>query len=324
MKEKKWNFTYRTTNLINNKYYYGCHSTDNLIDGYIGSGKALLKAIEKYGIINFKCEWINNYSTRKCVIEAEKLLVTEKEVKDYNCYNLVGGGGHPFFLKHSEETKEKIRQANIGKILSEDHKRNISNGLKGNVRPSGVFNHTKESKEKISKSLKKIWTKEKRSKLSERMKGKQYSLGYTHTNEAKNKMSIARKGIKKTEEHKRKIGDAQRGNKLSEERKKQIGLSKIGNTYCKGQTRTEKQKLNMQISKCNGILITPWGNFFSGRDAQKRLNTSKNTILRMCKNNHKIFSITAFKASKNIMTIMERHIGKTFYEMGFGFIGKAK
>ncbi|ADG36130.1 putative truncated Seg-like homing endonuclease [Acinetobacter phage Acj61] len=41
-----YNFTYLTTNLINGKMYYGVHSTKNINDGYIGSGKALKLAIQ--------------------------------------------------------------------------------------------------------------------------------------------------------------------------------------------------------------------------------------------------------------------------------------
>ena len=54
--KNKFMFIYLTTNLINNKIYVGQHTTTNLDDGYLGSGKILQKAIKKYGKENFRRE----------------------------------------------------------------------------------------------------------------------------------------------------------------------------------------------------------------------------------------------------------------------------
>lgn len=59
--------------------------------------------------------------------------------------------------KHHESTKQLLREINLGKKLSEETKRKISNSLKGVVPWNvGIPNNPKQ-KEKISNSLAKTW-----------------------------------------------------------------------------------------------------------------------------------------------------------------------
>lgn len=92
MEQKKYNYFYKITNLLNNHYYYGIHSTDNLDDGYMGSGKRLHYAYKKYGIENFTKEILKYFDTRKDASNYEAEMVTEQLVKDDNCYNCIKGG----------------------------------------------------------------------------------------------------------------------------------------------------------------------------------------------------------------------------------------
>lgn len=90
--EKENNIVYETTDLINGKTYLGVHSTNNLFDGYLGSGTALLRAIKKRGKENFSRRVIANFATREAALEYESMLVTTEWVKNSSNYNLTEGG----------------------------------------------------------------------------------------------------------------------------------------------------------------------------------------------------------------------------------------
>ena len=98
MSRKKhcYHYLYKTTNLINNKYYYGMHSTSKLDDGYLGSGLILRRAIRKYGKDNFKREIIEMFDTREDLIQAEIDLITNELLYEDLCMNLKQGGSGGF------------------------------------------------------------------------------------------------------------------------------------------------------------------------------------------------------------------------------------
>ena len=107
---------YKTTNLINERFYIGAPRTNEIDDGYMGSGKHLRHAIKKYGIKNFKRDILFDFDNKDEMFAKELEIVDEDFVKDKNTYNLkIGGsGGNPGIIgafsgrRHSEESKRKM------------------------------------------------------------------------------------------------------------------------------------------------------------------------------------------------------------------------
>ena len=89
---KKYHYFYKITNRINHHFYFGVHNTDNINDGYMGSGKRLHVAYKKYGIENFEKTILKYFDTAKEAFEYEAEHVNESLVKDPNCYNIINGG----------------------------------------------------------------------------------------------------------------------------------------------------------------------------------------------------------------------------------------
>lgn len=112
---------YRTTNNINNKYYIGCHKTKNLNDGYIGSGKLLKRAIEKYGKENFIREILYLCKNSDEMFEKEKQIVNEEIVQDKNSYNVkIGGEANYYFINHNHLNHKKNQHLIHGERCKND------------------------------------------------------------------------------------------------------------------------------------------------------------------------------------------------------------
>lgn len=89
---KKHYTIYQITNLINEKIYIGLHSTDNLDDGYMGSGLNIHRAFKKYGIENFYKDIIFDFDNPEDMIQKEIELVDRKFVNRKDTYNIMLGG----------------------------------------------------------------------------------------------------------------------------------------------------------------------------------------------------------------------------------------
>jgi hypothetical protein len=146
-KEKHIHYLYKTTCLVTNRYYIGMHSTCNMYDGYMGSGKRLRYSIRKHGKKNHVKEILEFFDNRELLIEAEIKAITADMINDNNCMNLKEGG------------------SGGGRIWSESHKKvfteaginNFNNTKEQRMLNIAKAKETPEYKDKMSKSQKKYF-----------------------------------------------------------------------------------------------------------------------------------------------------------------------
>jgi hypothetical protein len=74
---KKHNYVFKTTNISNGEVFVGAHGTDDLDDGYLGSGGALKSAINNFGVNSFQKEIISFTETLDHARELAKLIIEE-------------------------------------------------------------------------------------------------------------------------------------------------------------------------------------------------------------------------------------------------------
>lgn len=142
------------------------HSTDDLNDGYIGSGQRLWKSIKKYGKDQHRCEVLEHLPDRASLSAREKQLITEEVLKDPMCMNIQPGGtgnypGRPTSewarRKRSESMKKAWATGKMkgitGKTLSPDTIEKITSKTKGQRR-------TDEQKNRLSLALRKYYAAE--------------------------------------------------------------------------------------------------------------------------------------------------------------------
>lgn len=156
-KEKKFHFIYKTTNLLNGKYYIGMHSTDNLEDGYLGSGKRLKYSVNKYGRENHVREILEFVDNRINLRKREEEIVNLDEIAKEMCMNLkIGGECGSVDIKYEKQSSwlkskwnEKEYRDKIVKLSGERMKQHHKNGKIKYDTFTGR-EHTNEAKEKMS------------------------------------------------------------------------------------------------------------------------------------------------------------------------------
>jgi group I intron endonuclease len=157
---------YKTTNQVNGKFYIGTHKTVDLNDDYLGSGKLLKRAIEKYGAKNFKKEILFVFDNPEAMFAKEAEIVNEDFLSEHNTYNLKKGGFGGFDLINSihglnQKNHTNEQRSLAGRIggLKSAALHGIKN-FKGKRNPKPFQNklHTEETKKRIGEISKRSQT----------------------------------------------------------------------------------------------------------------------------------------------------------------------
>lgn len=184
-KKSNIHYIYKTSCNVTNRYYIGMHSTNNLDDGYMGSGKRLRYSIRKYGKDNHTKEILEFFDSRELLVEAEINAITPEMITDKDCMNLTEGGtgGHGArFLSKEQLSKGRKKCDDFLRKKYGDEFRTI-------VIKKYYDNLTDEDKSKRSENI----------KQGQKLINFNYSTfkNKTHSEKSKQKMSNSSKGMGK-------------------------------------------------------------------------------------------------------------------------------
>jgi hypothetical protein len=157
---------YETTNLLNGKTYIGKHITNDPEDAYLGSGKLLRRAIEKYSRDVFQKTVLFDFDNEVDMNKKESQLVTEEYCALPSNYNLCRGGqgGFGYINQHGLANKSKERYHTQAHLERWEKRRRpmdkeisrLGNEAMLTKYPKSPFygrTHSEEAKAKISKSM---------------------------------------------------------------------------------------------------------------------------------------------------------------------------
>lgn len=195
---KKYSFVYITTNIINGKQYIGSHSTDNLEDGYLGSGRYFINSIKKYGKEKFKRKILEFYDSPEKAFLNEGVWIKEKDTLKPNGYNTSKNGGYSlpeWKEKPRKKLGKSVSKSLTGRKLSEKHKQALKEAWERR-RENPMSDETKEKMSKAKKG-KVPWNKgaktgERSKVIKEKIKKK--LLGVKHSDERRRNISNSLKG----------------------------------------------------------------------------------------------------------------------------------
>lgn len=133
---------YKTICQETGKYYIGMHSTENIDDGYLGSGKVVRASVKKYGALAHTKEILEELPDRISLALRESEIVNDEVLSDPLCMNLKPGG--------AGNSSEYAKQLFQNPEFREKHSIAVSDGMKGKTK-------TEEHVKALSKSRKKLF-----------------------------------------------------------------------------------------------------------------------------------------------------------------------
>lgn len=171
---------YLITNLLNHKKYVGItkFSIEERFLQHTKKGFLLTEAVQKYGKQKFSIELIEEVESAERAYELEIFYIKKYNTKAPSGYNLTDGGDGIFGWQPTDEYRQECSER-----TRQLHK-NQKIGMYGK-------NHTKETIQKMSESL----------------KGNQNCLGRILSEETKLKISSSHKGKSLSDETKKKISE---------------------------------------------------------------------------------------------------------------------
>jgi len=236
-----YGYIYLTTNLLTNKIYIGQKKSDYFLgEEYLGSGKYLNHAIQKYGKENFSVELIDTADSRDELSEKEIFYITKYDATNRSIgYNIskggIGGG------------EVHINNGQVNSFVSKKYLNDyLENGwVLGYLPGRKEINHSKTRAKNISKALKGRPKSQEHSKHhSEALRAK-HMHWYTNGNVDQNLLIAEGEDIPE---------GYYRGKTVTEEFKKKCGVKNIGKTaWNKGLTKETDERV---LKYANSIKAT--------------------------------------------------------------------
>jgi hypothetical protein len=130
---RKFHMVYQVTRITDSAFYIGLHSTDNLDDGYFGSGQRLWHSIKKHGKDAHSFTILHLLPSRQEAIAKERELVTRESLQNPLCLNLCVGGcatpNEPSLTARERMSKSAVKRG--PRLQSADERAKRSATMKG-------------------------------------------------------------------------------------------------------------------------------------------------------------------------------------------------